>query len=116
MGSGLVHHSFTVQQSILYRGMVEFTIVIPKELHGHTNTISRHYSDASKLAKIVRSSLVTDCTVRTSPVVAPHMMVMKVKKVKRPVYKFALALCGERMAPPAIIADNALGVLCYMLV
>ena len=50
----------------------------------------------------------TNCTIRTSPVVAPHMMVRKVKKVKRPVYKFALALCGERMAPPAILADNIL--------
>ena len=29
-------------------------------------------------------------------------MVMKLKKVKRPVYWFARANCGDRMAPPAI--------------
>ena len=55
-----------------------------------------------ELEGVNQTSVLGHVSSLTSPVVAPQMIVMKLKKVNRPVYWFARFNCGDNMAPPAI--------------
>ena len=59
-------------------------------------------STVLELEGVSRTAVLGQKLSLTSPVVAPQMIVMKLKKVNRPVYWAARLCCGDNMAPPAI--------------
>ncbi len=65
------------------------TIVVSQELHTDTvdgQWISQDLSTTLQLKGVSRTAVLGQTLSLTSPVVAPQMIVMKLKKVNRPVY------------------------------